>query len=122
MTETSVSAAAAWESKLNNFFLQALHVGRLLDDLPTTLDSIRDEESRFESLNKAKAGLHEELCDSFDTPAATRIISNFVSECNIMDLSSSSLLAGARWGNRIVAIFGLNPQGEAAVLAQGDSN
>ncbi|KAI5859899.1 tRNA synthetases class I (C) catalytic domain-containing protein [Durotheca rogersii] len=112
----------AWESKLNSFFLQALDVGRLLDDLPTTLDSIRDEELRFEPLDKAKASLHEALCDSFDTPAAMRIISNFVSECNAMNLSSSSLLSGARWVNRIVTIFGLNPQGEAAVLAQGDSN
>lgn len=122
VTESSLSTAAAWESKINNFFLQALDVGRSLDDLPTTLDSIRDEELGFESLDKAKASLHEALCDSFDTPAAMRIISNFVSECNITDLSSSSLLSGARWVNRIVTIFGLNPQGEAAVLAQGDLN
>lgn len=121
VTESSLSSAAAWESKLNNFFLQALDVGRSLDDLPTTLGSIRDEELGFEPLDKAKASLHEALCDSFDTPAAMRIISNFISECNVTNLSNSSLLAGARWVNRIATIFGLNPQGEAAVLAQGDS-
>ncbi|CAG9970651.1 unnamed protein product [Clonostachys byssicola] len=123
ITETTLSSAAAWESKLNNFFLQALDVGRSLDDLAKTLDSIHDEELKFEALEKAKAGLHEALCDSFDTPAAMRIVSDFISECNVMeDLPSSALLSGARWVNRIATIFGLNPQGEAAVLAQGDSN
>ncbi|VUC33807.1 unnamed protein product [Clonostachys rosea] len=121
ITETSLSSAAAWESKLNNFFLQALDVGRSVDDLPKTLSSIHDEELKFEALDKAKAGVHEALCDSFDTPTAMRIVSDFISECNVMDLSTSSLLSCARWVNRIATIFGLNPQGEAAVLAQGDS-
>lgn len=122
LTENILKSAAAWESKLNNFFLHALDIGRSSDDLATTLDSIRDEELRFESLDKAKADLHEALCDAFDTPTAMRIISNFVSECNVTDLSSSSLLSGARWVTRIITIFGLNPQGEAAVLAQDESN
>lgn len=122
VTESSLSTAAAWESKVNNFFLQALDAARSLDDLESTLSKVRDEELGFESLNKAKASLHEALCDSFDTPAAMRIISSFVSECNVTSLSSSSLLAGARWVNRVVTIFGLNPEGEAVVLARGDSN
>ncbi|KAK0384585.1 hypothetical protein NLU13_8671 [Sarocladium strictum] len=121
VTDTSLATAAAWESKMNNFFLQALVVGRSLDDLPATLDSLCKEESTFEPLVKAKASLHEALCDSFDTPSAMRIISNFVTECNTTTLPSSDLLAGALWVNRIVTIFGLNPQGEAAVLAQSAS-
>ena len=122
ITESILKSAAAWESKLNNFFLHVLDIARSLDNLGTTLDSIRDEELGFEPLDKAKADLHEALCDDFDTPAAMRIISNFVSECNVTDLSSTLLLSGARWVTRIVTIFGLNPQGEPAVLAQDESN
>ena len=122
VTEDILKTAAAWESKLNNFFLQALDTGRKLDDLATTLNGIRDDELRFKALDQAKGDLHNAFCDSFDTPTAMRVISNFVSECNTADLSDALLLSSARWVNRIVTIFGLNPESEEAVLAQDESD
>ena len=123
VTEDILKAAAAWESKLNNFFFNAIDIVRISDNLTAESSSSHDDMPAFASLDKAKADLHEALCDSFDTPTAMRIIANFVSECNATQLSNVAVLSASRWITRVVTIFGLNGEGEDAVLGQnGNEN
>ncbi|KAL9092549.1 MAG: hypothetical protein Q9165_004353 [Trypethelium subeluteriae] len=123
VTPDILKAGAAWESKINNFFINAIDIMRLSEGLTTESNSLHNETPAFTSLDKAKADLHEALCDSFDTPAAMRIIANFVSECNTTQLSRAAVLSASRWITRVITIFGLNREGEDAVLGQsGDEN
>lgn len=115
ITEDILKAAAGWESKINNFFLNAIHITSSSHGVEGS-NSPQDEVQSLPSLEKAKTGLHEALCDSFDTPTAMRIISDFVSECNTTELSRAATLSASRWITRIVTIFGLNPEGENVVL------
>ena len=122
VTQDILKAAAAWESKINNFFFNAIDIMRAPDDLTTELGSSHDETPAFASLDKAKVDLHEALCDSFDTPTAMKIVSNFVSECNTTQLSRAAVLSASRWITRIVTIFGLNREGEHVVLGQNEDD
>lgn len=122
VTQDILKAAAAWESKINNFFFNTIDIMRASDGLTTESSSSHDETPAFASLDKAKADLHEALCDSFDTPAAMRIIANFVSECNATQLSRAAVLSASRWITRVVTIFGLNREGEDVVLGQNGDN
>jgi cysteinyl-tRNA synthetase len=120
ITDEIFKTAVAWESKMNNFFLQALDCARSPQIATAESDVTRDKSSALAFLDKAKNELHEALCDSFDTPTAMKIISELVSECNNMtSLSDTDLLEVSKWLTRTVTIFGLNPEGEEAVLGQG---
>ncbi len=122
VTRDIILAAAAWESRINNFFFHAIDSLRVPDGLTTESGSSDDDTAVFASLGKAKADLHEALCDSFDTPAAMRIVSNLVSECNTTQLCRAAVLSASRWITRIVTIFGLNREGEDVVLAQKEDD
>ncbi|KAL9621813.1 MAG: hypothetical protein Q9160_003786 [Pyrenula sp. 1 TL-2023] len=121
VTEDILKAAAAWESKINNFFLRAIDIMKASNGVTEESNSFHNGKQAFTSLEKAKSGLHEALCDSFDTPTAMRNISDFVSECNATELSRAATLSASRWITRIVTIFGLNREGEKSVLGPDDA-
>ncbi|GAE00031.1 hypothetical protein ATEG_08291 [Paecilomyces variotii No. 5] len=118
ITDEMFKTAVAWESKMNNFFRQALDCAR--SPQIATAESDVTQDKSFASLDRAKNGVYEALCDSFDTPTAMKLMSELVSECyNMTSLSDTDLLVASKWLTYIVTIFGLNPEGEEAVLGQG---
>ncbi|KAI9744022.1 MAG: hypothetical protein M1818_002756 [Claussenomyces sp. TS43310] len=103
------TAAAGWESRLDNIFLKAIDVARNPTQTATTVS----DEQMLDSLQQAKDDLHIALCDSINTPAAMRVISSLIVKVNSADvLADDTLLAIARWVTRVVTIFGLDPDGD----------
>src|SRR5688500_10913103 len=65
------------------------------------------------ALDKAKTDVDAALCDSFNTAAVMRILSDLVTESNSAEaLSDQIVVSLARWVTRIVTIFGLGPEGD----------
>ena len=58
-------AAAAWESKLNNFFIIAKDV---IENPPLGPDLVKDNHPLAKELRDARKNTYIALCDSFDTP------------------------------------------------------
>ena len=105
VTDELMKATVSWEGKLNNFFLNSLHH-------PKGRETGASDETLLHALEKAKADVDVALCDSFNTPAVMRAISDLVTECNAAEaLSDATVLAIARWITRLVTIFGLDPEG-----------
>jgi cysteinyl-tRNA synthetase len=64
-------------------------------------------------LDKAKADVDKALCDSFNTSAVMRILSDLVTEYNSAEaLSDQTVVLLASWVTRIVTVFGLDPEGD----------
>ena len=119
ITEELLKSTVSWEGKLNNFFLKGIDVLKN----PTKVNGAAQTQSEqdpasgdqkvLDALEKAKADLHTALCDSFNTPVAMRVLSDFVGEFNLAKgLSDDTTLAATRWVTRIVTIFGLDSQGD----------
>jgi cysteinyl-tRNA synthetase len=103
------AAAAGWESRLDNFFLKAIDVTRN----PTQTATAVSDQTLLDSFQQAKDDFHIALCDSFNTPAAMRIISSLIGKVNSADvLADDTLLSIARWVTRMVTIFGLDADGD----------
>lgn len=65
------------------------------------------------ALDKAKTDVDAALCDSFNTSAVMRTLSDLVTESNSAEaLSDQTVISLAQWVTRIVAIFGLDPEGD----------
>ena len=104
-----LTAVVAWESRLDNFFLKAIDVARS----PTRAASTLSDQEVLDSLQKAKDDFHIAMCDSFNTPAAMRVISSLIVKVNSADhLADDTLLSIARWVTRMVTIFGLDADGD----------
>ncbi|TPX18199.1 uncharacterized protein E0L32_002708 [Thyridium curvatum] len=111
ITEELLKTTASWEDKLNNFFLKSIDVARH----PTKPEGSTEagDKQLLGALDKAKADLDAALCDSFNTPAAMRAISDLVSEFNVTKgVSDEAVLTTARWITRIVTILGLDAEGD----------
>lgn len=73
---------------------------------------IADQEL-LSTLDKAKADVDIAFCDSFNTSAVMRILSDLVTEFNLAEtLSDQTVILFARWVIRIVTIFGLDHEGD----------
>jgi cysteinyl-tRNA synthetase len=106
-----LAAVAAWESRLDNLFIKAIDVARS----PTTPTPTTSEEELQKSLQQAKEDVHAALCDSFNTPAAMRIMSALIVKVNSADqVADDALLSVARWVTKMVTIFGLDPEGNVS--------
>jgi cysteinyl-tRNA synthetase len=121
ITEELMKSTAAWEGKLNNFFMKAMDVVRHSNSTQSEshggskgADAVESKnEQLLDALKKAKIDLNTALCDSFNTPVAMRIISNLITEFNLAGgLSDKTVLPIARWITRIVTIFGLDAEGD----------
>ena len=103
------AAAAGWESRLDNIFLKAIDVARN----PTRTSTTVSDQQMLESFQQAEDDLHVALCDSFNTPAAMRVISSLILKVNSADvLADDTLISIARWLTKMVTIFGLDANGD----------
>ncbi|KAF2760585.1 hypothetical protein EJ05DRAFT_484297 [Pseudovirgaria hyperparasitica] len=114
VTDELTKAVIGWEGKLNNFFLNSLHVLR-----HSMADAIREQglettdQELIDALDKAKSNVDAALCDSFNTPAVMKILSDLITQTNSAEqLSNKTVILLARWITRIVTIFGLDPEGD----------
>ncbi|KAL1297761.1 hypothetical protein AAFC00_006298 [Neodothiora populina] len=113
ITEEVVKAGNAWEERVNNFFIKA----RDLERNPTKSDSsdpLSPDGPVRQALQSAKFRLHDALCDSFDTPAAMRVIGDLITTYNSeKDVSDKLTFELAKWVNDTVNIFGLDAEPDA---------
>lgn len=105
ITEDLVNTGNSWEDKVNNFFLKVKDPAAFAESAKAT------DESLAAALDSAKATVHENLCDSFNTPGAMYAISELITKYNSADkstLRAKDVEAVARWVTSMVNIFGLN--------------
>ncbi|KAJ5831896.1 hypothetical protein N7474_000207 [Penicillium riverlandense] len=105
ITEELVNFGNSWEDKVNNFFLK-------VRDLEALQGHASDTESTLAAdLKAAQKAVYDQLCDSFNTPAAMQSISELITKYNSADksaLNPKDVEATARWVTSMVNIFGLN--------------
>lgn len=111
ITDELMKAVVSWEDKLNNFFLKSLDIWKSTKTATMQEPGIADQQL-LNALDKAKADVDTALCDSFNTPAVMRIISDLVTESNSETPSDQTVILLARWVTCIVTIFGLDPEGD----------
>jgi len=117
VTDELLKGTAAWEDKLNNFFLKSKDVARSESQsrASATANGTHDstDQRLLDALEKAKFDLDAAFCDSFNTPVAMRVLSDLVTEFNsVKGLSDATVLSIARWITRIVTILGLDVEGD----------
>jgi cysteinyl-tRNA synthetase len=115
VTDELMKAVIGWEGKLNNFFLKSLDIWK--HSRPEAAAGQQElgiaDQQLLMALDKAKTDADAALCDSFNTAAVMRILSDLVTESNSAEaLSNQTVIALARWVTRIVTIFGLDPEGD----------
>jgi len=106
ITDDLIQASSAWESKVNTFFLRAKDLERRSSG--TAGDSLSDDPTLSEALERAKAQLHAALSDSFDTLTAMGVISSLITTANKGAPTDKSVLALVKWVTSIVHMFGLD--------------
>ncbi|EDO03287.1 hypothetical protein SS1G_05768 [Sclerotinia sclerotiorum 1980 UF-70] len=85
--------------------------------IKTVLSQKEWNQQLLSALDKTKADVDTALCDSFNTSAAVRILSDLVTKFNSAEaLSDQTVILLARWITRIVTIFGLDPEGDLSNL------
>ncbi|KAH7033461.1 tRNA synthetase class I catalytic domain-containing protein [Microdochium trichocladiopsis] len=115
--------ADGWESTVNNFFT---NVKSLLieasgsadtssgDVNKLSLNGDKPQDALLVELEQAKKDMDLAMANSFDTPAAMRVISELIRKTNVhikdnaAALDLSSVEAVARWVTKIVGILGLD--------------
>ncbi|KAK4204995.1 tRNA synthetases class I (C) catalytic domain-containing protein [Triangularia verruculosa] len=113
VTDELMKAVVGWEGKLNNFFLKSLDLSKHLRPDAEGQDVGVADQQLLKSLEKAKADVDAALCDSFNTSAVMRTLSDLVTEANSAEkLANDTIISLARWVTRIVTIFGLDPEGD----------
>ncbi|KAK4215716.1 tRNA synthetases class I (C) catalytic domain-containing protein [Rhypophila decipiens] len=113
VTDELMKAVVGWEGKLNNFFLKSLDTWKHSSPETTTELGVADQQFLC-ALDKAKADVDIALCDSFNTSAVMRILSDLVIEFNSVagTLSDETVILLARWVTRMVTILGLDHEGD----------
>jgi cysteinyl-tRNA synthetase len=114
VTDELMKAIVGWEGKLNNFFLKSLDLWKHPSPNTTTTQELGiADQQLLSALEKAKADVDTALCDSFNTSAVMRILSDLVTESNSAEgISDQTVILLARWVTRIITIFGLDPEGD----------
>ena len=108
ITEDLINTSTSWEEKVNNFFIKTKD--------PSAMEGSGTDTSLAAALEAAKSTVHEQLCDSFNTPGAMSAISELITKYNSADKSTlkpEDVEAVARFVTSIVNIFGLNGTGTA---------
>lgn len=97
---------SSFETYVSNFFYKI----RDLEVHPNTGSSGSEDANIRKALESAKEKLHNALADSFDTPAAMRVISGLITDYNsaAKNISDDVSFEVARWITRILRIFGLD--------------
>lgn len=103
ITEDLINTSTSWEEKVNNFFIKTKD--------PSAMQGSGTDTSLAAALETAKSTVHEQLCDSFNTPGAMSAISELITKYNSADKSTlkpEDVEAVARFVTSMVNIFGLN--------------
>lgn len=103
ITEDLINTSSSWEEKVNNFFIKTKD--------PSAMQGSGSDTSLAAALETAKSTVHEQLCDSFNTPGAMSAISELITKYNSADKSTlkpEDVEAVARFVTSMVNIFGLN--------------
>ncbi|KAF2455566.1 tRNA synthetases class I (C) catalytic domain-containing protein [Lineolata rhizophorae] len=127
ITDDLVKAGQAWEEKVTNFLLKAKDLARELGDkapAPATAEGEdpfavpRDPDDPIaEPLQRTRDAVFAALADSFDTPAAMRLLSSLVTDANAAPhgaVPAATTLALARYLTHMVAVFGLDGTADPA--------
>ena len=97
---------AAWEDKLNNFFIKAKDMA---ENKASVESNGTDTNPLDEALERAQIATNNALCDSFNTPQVLEAIERLITTINSSDAPDrSSVLKAAEWVTNMVTIFGLN--------------
>lgn len=117
VTDELMKAVLSWEDKFNNFFLKSFDVWKHYKPQSMSTQEPRAGDAQvLDFLEKAKAGVNAALLDSFNTPAAMRILADLVTHFNSAEaVSDPTVIMLAQWLTRIVTIFGLDPEGDLCV-------
>ena len=106
ITDGLVSEGDAWEDKVNNFFLKVLNFRNKSDR------SAKNGPSGLrEALSSTEAAVYDALCDSFNTPAVLKELSDLITKFNSTDIrlhDPEDIKAVGLYITKIVNIFGLN--------------
>ncbi|KAJ4286551.1 hypothetical protein N0V90_013251 [Kalmusia sp. IMI 367209] len=118
VTDELMSAVVSWEGKLDNFFLKSVDLWKHSDSKTTTIQELGiADQQLLRALDKARGDVDRALCDSFNTSVAMRILSDLVTESNSAEtLPDQTVILLARWIERIVTIFGLDPERDLSNL------
>jgi cysteinyl-tRNA synthetase len=109
MGDELITAVNSWESRLDNFFLKAIDVSKH----PTHNKDTEADKTMLEALQHTKDEFHAAMCDSFNTPTAMRAMSSLVGKVNSAEaLADATILEVARWITKMVALFGLDEEGD----------
>ena len=103
ITEDLINTSTSWEEKVNNFFIKTKD--------PSAMQGSGTDTSLAAALETAKSTVHEQLCDSFNTPGVMSAISELITKYNSADKSTlkpEDVEAVARFVTSMVNIFGLN--------------
>lgn len=114
ITDDLINTGTSWEDKVNNFFIK-------MKD-PSALQGSGADTSLATALETAKSTVHEQLCDSFNTPGAMHAISELITKYNSADkstLNPKDVEEAARFVTSIVNVFGLNGTGTVDSLKIG---
>ena len=111
ITGEVVKAAVAWEERVNNFFLKVRDLQQRNSSLSLNGSANGSIIDLGKSLETAKMRFHDALCDSFDTPAAMRIISDLITAYNSEKyVQLPTTFAIGQWVSDVVQMFGLDAE------------
>lgn len=110
ITPDLVKASVSWEERINNFFIKV----RDLQLHPSGVVSNGDSSSGSELdqlLESSKIKFNAALSDSFDTPAAMRVITDLITAYNTATLvSDPTSIAIGEWVTKVLVMFGLDAE------------
>lgn len=108
ITPDLVKASNSWEEKINNFFIKVRDLQAHQSGMDVNGDSSAGSELD-QLLESSKVKFHDALCDSFDTPAAMRIISELINAYNVStSVSDQTSIAIGEWLTKVLVMFGLD--------------
>lgn len=116
ITDDLVKEGAAWEDKVNNFFLKVKNIDQNRTIVSGGIaNGISSHATSDDELNRALAEAthqtQDALCDSFNTSRSMRVISDLITKYNSLPRSSitdETAIVVASWVTEIVRIFGLD--------------
>lgn len=116
ITGEVVKAGVAWEERVNSFFIRVRDIQQRsteaqMSGLSLANGSEGAGSDLLQTLSTASQKFHDALCDSFDTPAAMRVISDLITAYNsASSVPETTSIAIAQWLTEQVHMFGLDSE------------
>ena len=127
ITPDFVKAARSWQEYLDNFFIRIRDIEQRQSRMNGVTNGVNGLAlvdgipggPMMQELEKAKENFDAAMCDSFNTPAAMRVIENLILTYNQQkpyDVPDAVALKIGEWITEMVVIFGLDADYEAGRL------